>query len=90
MKASASRSDVTASAPNSPGMRGTPKRATATAANMKMKKMAIKNEDEEDAFDGEDEDFLTDLPGSKATTPKKTHKARVRSAPTTPMSQRYV
>jgi len=60
-----------------------------------MKKMAVKTEDTDtemdEAFDG-DEDYDRAPTGtmSKASTPRKTYRARVRSAPTTPTSRRCV
>jgi len=83
-----------ASAPNSPAGRGTPRRATATQAVEKMKKMAVKSEMDvdEDAFDGdEDYDQAPSEPSSGRATPKK-YRARVvnGSAPPTPTSKRCV
>ena len=68
MKASASRGDASASAPNSPSGRGTPKRATATAANVKMKKIAKRNEkdDDDDDDDDDDENVVVKLEDPKA------------------------
>ena len=78
------------SAPCSPAGRGTPRRAMASKAVEKMKKMAVKAEDmdEDDAFDG-DEDYDQAPTARGRTTPKK-FKARVvnGSAPSTPMSKR--
>ena len=80
------------SAPCSPAGRGTPRRAMASKAVEKMKKMAVKAEDmdEDDAFDG-DEDY-DQAPTSRGRTTPKKFKARVvnGSAPSTPMSKRCV
>jgi hypothetical protein len=80
------------SAPCSPAGRGTPRRAMANKAVERMKEMAVKTEDmdEDDAFDG-DEDYDQAPTARGRTTPKK-FKARVvnGSAPSTPMSKRYV
>lgn len=80
------------SAPCSPAGRGTPRRAMASKAVEKMKKMAVKAEDmdEDDAFDG-DEDY-DQAPTSRGKTTPKKFKARVvnGSAPSTPMSKRCV
>ena len=71
---------------------GAPRRAMASKAVEKMKKMAVKAEDmdEDDAFDG-DEDY-DQAPTSRGKTTPKKFKARVvnGSAPSTPMSKRCV
>lgn len=88
MKARGAGADA-ASAPNSPAGRVTPRRAAATQAGEKMKRMVVKMEDG-DAFDGdEDYDQAPSQTSSGRATPKK-YKARVvnGSAPPTPMSKR--
>jgi hypothetical protein len=88
--------DEAGSTPCSPaGGRGTPRRAAASGAVERMKKMAVKTEDTDtemdEAFDGdEDYDRAPKGTSSKASTPRKTYRARVRSAPTTPISRRCV
>ena len=90
------RGTTCASTPNSPsGGRGTPRRAAANGAVERMRKMHKEDMDVDGAFDDDDEDYdRSDKQGtgSKASTPRKTYRARVNrgSAPTTPMSKRYV
>ena len=87
--------DKAGSTPCSPaGGRGTPRRAAASGAVERMKKMAVKTEDTDtemdEAFDGDEDYDRATGTTSKASTPRKTYRARVRSAPTTPTSRRCV